>query len=176
MKFPADSRSRRIGSKARAIVHYSLNSDRWEYHESTGIDVGIDCHIETPENNLWKNLIIDCQIKGTRKPTRCRNDYLSFPLEVKAISYALSDCRPFVLFLVDVENEIVFYLPIQDYFIKNKELLDKLEQDQKTLSVHIPTNSTIELKETELLDLARCSYSCSSANVIEKHCPKCVDG
>ena len=45
----------------------------------------------------------------------------------KTINYGLSSPIAFVLFYVDVDHGIVYYLPIQDYFIANPELFDALE-------------------------------------------------
>ena len=168
-RFPVDSLSRKIGSRARAIVHYSLDSDCWEYREYTGADVGTDCQIETPEGGSWMNLTIDCQIKGTSRPKRRKRDYLSFSLDVKTISYALCDSRPYVLFLVDINSEIVYFLPIQDYFTDNAGLLEKLETNKETIDVRIPIENTVKLKEDQLIELAHCSFTYSDEYGIMKH-------
>ena len=48
-KLPNDCPARVIG--ARAIVHYAMPAEQWEYHELTGTDHGIDCSIELIEEN-----------------------------------------------------------------------------------------------------------------------------
>lgn len=113
---PIDCEPRKTGSKARAIVHYKLNAEHWDYREETGNDYGRDCVIELSENDCWNNHKIEGQIKGTRSPEILKREKcFSFPLEVKTINYALNAPGAFVLFYVDVENELVYYLPIQDY-------------------------------------------------------------
>ena len=37
---PIDCEPRKTGSKARAIVHYKLNAEHWDYREETGNDYG----------------------------------------------------------------------------------------------------------------------------------------
>ncbi len=113
-----DSEKRRIGSKARAIVHYKLNAEHWDYCEETSNDYGRDCIIELSEDDCWNNHKIEGQIKETHTPKRLKNEkYFSFPLEIKTINYALGTPSAFVLFYVDIGNEAVYYLLIQDYFI-----------------------------------------------------------
>ena len=52
---PKDIPQRKIGSRARAILHYTLDTDHWEYREETGNDVGRDCIIELIECDEWTN-------------------------------------------------------------------------------------------------------------------------
>lgn len=144
-RFPIDTEQRKTGSRACAIVHYRINSDHWVYREETEIDIGRDCILELSEDDKWLNHKIECQIKGVRSSSRLEgmklkkeNSY-SFPLEKKTIMYALNSNVAFVLFLVDLANETVYYLAIQEYFIANKELFKRIEDnnDDGTLNVHI---------------------------------------
>lgn len=88
---PIDCEPCKMGSKARAIVHYKLNAEHWDYREETGNDYGRDCVIELSENDYWNNHKIEGQIKGTRSPEILKREKcFSFPLEVKTINYAIN--------------------------------------------------------------------------------------
>lgn len=156
---PMDSDSRKIASKARAIVHYKLDAEHWEYREETGRDFGRDCIIELSENDRWNNNKIEGQIKGTNSPNLLKKkNCFSFSLEVKTISYALGCPSAFVLFYVNVQNEEVYYLPIQDYFIANKKLFEKLDTDQNTIKVHIPIDNILSDDDFDLQEIAKSVY------------------
>ena len=157
--FPKDCKGRVIGSTAKGIFHYQLPKKHWEYHESIGADSGTDCVIELIENEEFHNQKIECQIKGTTKAEKLKNKpVFSFPLDVKTINYALSSSTGFVLFYVDINNEIIYYLPIQDYFISNKELYDKLNGKQEKLSVHIPADNILSEDDFDLQQIAKSIY------------------
>ena len=59
---------------------------------------------------------------------------------------------------VDVNNEITYYLPIQDYFISNNELYDVLNSDQEKLSVHIPADNILSEDDFDLQQIAKSTY------------------
>lgn len=132
--FPKDCNSRVIGSKARQCVHGAFDAEHWEYHEQTGNDHGIDCILELIEDSEYHNHKIEGQIKGTRVPKEIKDDCFSFPFDVKTIYYGLSSSNAFVLFLVDVDNKIVYYLPIQEYFIAHPDLFDRIEKTNQRLT------------------------------------------
>lgn len=157
---PKDCDARINGSKAAGIVHYQIvQNEHWEFHEYTGTDHGIDCTIELIENNMFINKKIEGQIKGTKFPKKLvNNNCFSFPLETKTINYGLSSPIAFLLFYVDLTNEIVYYLPIQDYFIANPVLFDTLENNQKTISLHIPCDNILNKNDFDLQQIAKSVY------------------
>lgn len=87
------------------------------------------------------------------------NSY-SFPLEKKTIMYALNSNVAFVLFLVDLANETVYYLAIQEYFIANKELFKRIEDnnDDGTLNVHISCEHILSYDDHDLQEIAKSTY------------------
>ena len=158
-KFPKDCNARIIAAEARKLVHYRFPSERWEYHEETGRDSGRDCIIELVENEQWGNKKIEGQIKGTRSPEKLDvTDAFTFQMDIKTINYGLSSSIAFVLFLVDVENEIVYYLPLQDYFIANPGIFDRLEQNSSKLNVHIPMDNIVSDNDFDLQQIAKSVY------------------
>ena len=158
-KLPKDCSPRVIGTKARQLVHSSFNAERWEYHEITGTDHGLDCIIELVENEQWGNKKIEGQIKGTRKLQKLKNkNVFSFPLDVKTINYGLGSSVAFVIFLVDVDEERVYYLPLQDYFISDLSLFDRSESDQDKMNLHIPCDNIVSDDDFELQQIAKSIY------------------
>lgn len=132
--FPADCESRRTDARACAIVHYLFDADHWQCREITGQDVGCDRGFELSENDYWKGHKIECQIKGTRHLDNYKHKsgpILSFPLETKTVNYGLNRNVSFILLLVDVEEERIYYQHIQRYLRDRPELLRKLESKAK---------------------------------------------
>ena len=158
-KLPKDCSARRIGAKARKLVHYKLSTEHWEYHEETGCDFGVDCIIELVENDMWINKKIQGQIKGSIKPKllKTTNSY-SVEIEIKTVRYGLSSSIPYVIFFVDVNKEEVYYLPLQDYFIANANLFDRLEKNSETISVRIPIDNVVNEEDFELRQIAKSVY------------------
>lgn len=158
-KLPKDCTARVIGAEARKLVHYIFPSEYWEYREQTGNDNGVDCTIELIEQEEWTNRTLVGQIKGTRNPNKMKSkNCFSFPFDVKTITYGLSSANAFVLFYVDVESEMVYYLPIQDYFIANPALFDQLEDNQSKMNVHIPCDNLVSDNDFELQQIAKSTY------------------
>ena len=167
---PIDTPQRKIGSRAVAIVHYTIDSEHWEFRQETGNDVGRDCIIELSVNDKWLNHKIEGQIKGTERLKLLANkNTMSFSMETKTINYALGSPIPFVLFYVDVKNENVYFLPIQEHFIANKNLFKKLEGNQKTLTLHIPIDNNLSIRDDVLVSVAKCTYLDGPGETLKKH-------
>lgn len=169
-ELPKDSEQRKTGSKGRQIFHSKLDTDHWEYKEETGSDVGRDCIIELSENNEWHNHKIECQIKGTAKPSELNGGkFISFPMEIKTINYALGSPIAFLLVLVDTTNQVVYYQAIQEYFIENPQFIDKLNSEQGKLSIHISKEKVVADKDDDLQRLAKTQYSRIGKNKLTAH-------
>ncbi|MEE1076056.1 MAG: DUF4365 domain-containing protein [Acutalibacteraceae bacterium] len=158
-KLPKDCNARVIGAEARKLVHYKFPSENWEYHELTGRDNGLDCTIELIENGEFTNKKIEGQIKGTKEPKLLKvKNVFSLEIDIKTILYGLSSPNAFVVFLVDVINEEVYYLPLQDFFISNISYFDKLENNKKTINIHIPCDNKVSEEDFDLQQIAKSIY------------------
>ena len=62
----------------------------------------------------------------------------------------------FVLFVVNVKTDDVYYSCVQDYFIGNPELFNKL--NQKTINIRIPVQNNLKLGDELLKDLAKVTF------------------
>lgn len=159
MNNPEDTLGRKTGARGRQLLHATINVDHWDYKEETGNDVGRDCILELSENDLWLNHKIEGQIKGTTVPNYILdNKYISIPIDVKTLRYALGSHAAFVLFVVDVNKKTVYYQCLQDYFIEDKNLLKKLETEQKTLNVRVPVKNVLNDDDKGLQELAKRTY------------------
>lgn len=148
-KYPKDTPSRVISEAAESIVHYQFKKENWSFSLETK-DRGIDCHLEFVENEEFKNNRIDCQIKGTLTPTFVFGKYVSFNLSIKTINYALNSKNAFVLMVVDVPNEKIYFVCLQDYF-KNHEY----KNNSATQALRIPVENTYPEREELLIELAK---------------------
>ena len=156
---PKDKESRSVGSRAKAIVHYTFDADHWEYRDYTGVDVGVDCCIELTENDEWSGNIIDCQVKGRTKPNyNATKEYISLELMVSTVNYALSRANSFIVLLVNISDETIYYLPIQEYFIANPVNFAKLNGNQESITVRIPTDNIVTHNDTNLQEIAKSRY------------------
>lgn len=157
-RMPIDTPQRKIGSKACAIVHYTLNADHWIYREETNVDIGRDCVLELSVDDYWYNDKIEGQIKGTQKIKELASGDLSFSIQTKTINYAISSGNSFVLFLVDVETEKVYYVALQEYYIANGIPSEKLD-NQETISIHISKDHCLNNGDDDLQEIAKSRYS-----------------
>ena len=64
----------------------------------------------------------------------------------------------FVIFYVDVEEETVYYLPLQDYFISKPELFDKLDNNKSQITVHVPCDNIVCENDFDLQQIAKSIY------------------
>lgn len=160
MSFPQDSPQRKIGTRARALVPSKLNADHWDYHEQTGSDVGCDLILELSENDNFINKKIECQIKGTATPKMVGNgQFISFDFPVITANYALNGYCPFVLFVVDIKKEVVYWQSIKDYAEKQADFKARAKNNKESVSVRIPITNILSVEnDSQLCDLARRGY------------------
>ena len=111
------------------------------------------------EDDQYVNKKIEGQIKGTRNPKRLNKEMaFTFQMGIKTINHGLSSSVAFVLFYVLVDEGIVYYLPIQDYFIAHPELFERLENNGLKLNVHIPLDNIVSDDDFELKQIAKSVY------------------
>ena len=90
-------------------------------------------------------------------------DSFSYALPVKTANYAVECSQPFVLFVVDLISATAYYLPLQDYFIANRDKYEKLKVNTSTISVRIPTRNTVSYADDDLVVVAKSCY-CFDSN------------
>ena len=155
--YPEDTEERKTETTARAQVIAHINTNHWDFHEETGRDFGRDFVLELSENNFFKNHKIESQIKGTKNPDFIFSDqYLSYPLSVKTINYAMNASSPFVLFVVDTQNEIVYWQSIRDYSNSESDFTEKRKKNKCSISIRIPVENILTKEnDSKLCELAK---------------------
>ena len=160
---PMDIKEQGVGRGGMALIHYVFDYHHWEFRLETGIDVGRDCVFEHIENNEWHNGTIRCQVKGTEKPGTyllASGNEFSYKFEKKTINYALRSRDAFLVFLCDLVNEKVYYLPIQEYFIENPKEYERLENDNDTMKLRIPLSNQITRENDQaVVQLSKIAYA-----------------
>lgn len=158
--YPVDDDNRASGSRAKGIVHYKFNAEHWEYRDYTGADVGIDCCLELTENDEWTGNIIECQVKGRSNPKfNSTREFISLELKRSTLNYALSRASSYVVLLVDLSDETIYYLPIQEYFIANQSLFSKLTSNQESITIRIPVDNVVSNADENLQEIAKSRYT-----------------
>ena len=84
--------------------------------------------------------------------------WFSFNIDIKTVKYGLGSSCAFLVFYVDVENEIVYYLPLQDYFISHPELFYKLDANKSTISLRVSRNNIVSENDEDLQAIAKKVY------------------
>lgn len=158
-KFLQDYYGRIINAEAKKLVHCKFSSQNWEYCGPSGYNNRSGCTMELVENGEFLNNKIEGYIKGTYSP-KLMKDGKKYALEIdiKNINYGLGSSCAFVIFYVDVINKIVYYLPLQDYFISKPELFDRLEKNKSTMTVHIPCDNIVCEDDYDLQQIAKSVY------------------
>lgn len=169
--FPKENDPEKKGRGGMALVHYFFNYNRWEYRQEVGADRGRDCILEYIAEDEWQNGQLSGQVKGTTIINSYRlktEDCFSFPLEKKTINYALHSKNAFLLLLCDLIEEKVYYLPIQDYFIDDQSLYERLEKETDKMSLRIPTSNIVKRDDDHaLVMLTKASYVFKDGRVIK---------
>ena len=158
-RLPEDCSSRAICTRSRGIFAYQIDSNKWEWHEQTGTDHGTDIVLELSDGECFSGKKIEGQIKGRTQIEFLKNGKIKFDLDVKTINYALNNANPFVLFLVDVTEEKVYYLAIQDFFIDNPERFVAAENNVYSVTLHVNPNGTLLESADELVSIANRVYA-----------------
>ena len=127
--------------------------------------------LEYIDENNWHNCIIQGQVKGTKTPESYLlkdGKHFSYKLEKKYINYALRSSNASVLFLCDLKNDIVYFLPIQDYFIENPDKYVNLANaETESMMLHIPIGNIVSrIDDSKLCKLANATYLFKDGKVV----------
>lgn len=155
---PADCPARIISTRSRGIFAYQLDASKWEWHEQTATDHGVDLVIELSENGCFSGRKIEGQLKGTTKVKKLNNGEISFDLDVKTVNFALNCAYAYVLFLVDVTMEEVYYTVVQEYFILNPSKFEQAKNNTSSVAIHFDPQRTLNNQGDKLELVAKYTY------------------
>ncbi len=157
-KLPKDCSARTVCTRSRGIFAYQLDAEKWEWHEQTGTDHGTDIVLELSENGTFTGKKIEGQIKGRAKIDYLKSGRITFDLDVKTVNYALGNSNAFVLFLVDVNKEKIYFLSLQDYFITNPDKICAAKNNETSVTVHLDPDENLVDAGDNLVEIAKSVY------------------
>lgn len=164
-RYPQDSEEKLKERESFQIFFSLMDMRTWEYLGSDYNDHGVDYSFEFIEDGEYKGYRIFVQLKSSQKP-EIRNNEIVFDFPVHTANYAITCAQPFIFFFVNLTNRIVYYLPLQDYFIANKDKMDKLENNKTKIRVFIPLKNTIDSER--LKEVVKAQYSFDEENGLRR--------
>ena len=154
--YPKDTEEKLKERESFQIFFSLLDMKSWEYLGSDHNDHGVDYSFEYIEDGEYKGFRILSQLKSSTK-IELRDNDIVFDFPVKTANYAIGCPQPFIFFLVDLTNRQAYYLPMQDYFIANKDKMEALEKNKKSIRVFVSLDNKIE--DEELKQVAKSQYT-----------------
>lgn len=136
-RYPEYTPERIKESKSYQVLLPKFNARRWAFGCSEWQDHGVDYSFEYVQDGFFHGFRLLGQVKGSSHLKFGNADSFSYALPVKTANYAVECSQPFVLFVVDLISATAYYLPLQDYFIANRDKYEKLKVNTSTISVRI---------------------------------------
>lgn len=156
-RYPQDTIEKLKERESFQIFFSLIDVKTWEYIGSDHNDHGVDYSFEYIEEKQYKGYRILAQLKSSNQDLKINNNKICFDFPVKTANYAVTCAQPFIFFFVDLKNRMVYYLPIQDYFIANPSKMEKLEKNTESIRLFIPLENTID--NENLKEVAKAQYS-----------------
>ena len=158
LTYAIDSEEAKKERKSFQILFSKLDAEHWVWNSKDTFDHGVDYGFEYIENNEYKGYRIISQIKSSSKLV-IKNGSIPFDFPVKTASYAIGSAQPYIFFLVDLNSETVYYLPLQDYFIANENKLLDTMTNTSTVRVFVPIDNIVSYEDADLIEVAKSQYS-----------------
>ena len=98
------------------------------------------------------------QIKSTEHIIKSKKS-VSFDLKVITAAYAISSAQPFVLFVVDLIADVIYYICLQDFFIDNPASLKAVGNNKSKVRIKIPLDYIVTRETIGLQEVAKSQYS-----------------
>jgi len=162
--YPQDTENFKKERKSYQTLFYKLNSDLWAPNGSDQTDHGMDYGFEYIEDNQYKGYRIYSQIKSTEHLEISKNQVL-FDLKVITAAYAIASAQPFVLFVIDLIEDIAYFVCLQDYFIEHPNEVLAIENNKSTVRIKIPVDQVVNRETTRLQEIAKSQYSFANGKI-----------
>jgi len=111
-------------------------------------DYGIDYEVEIVENEMVTGKRFWVQLKSRKTIVVNSQNSISYSADTKLLNYALSCDFPLLLVLVDLKNEMIYWLPLQDEITFNLQLKNPYWKNQETNTVYIPKHNNLTQDNT----------------------------
>lgn len=118
IKLKVDTEENKKERKAIGIITKAFHDTGfWIVRSQTGKDYGVDATLEMIElDNSIMQKTANCQIKGRSTLLFSKNkEYISFPLDVETYNQALFSNLLFLLLLVDLKTEDIYFCKLNNY-------------------------------------------------------------
>ncbi len=162
--YPQDTEEFKKERESYQLLFYRLNAKVWAPNGSDNTDHGMDYGFEYIEDGQYKGYRIYSQIKSTEHINKSE-EYISYDLKVKTAAYAISSAQPFVLFIVDLIDDVAYYTCLQDFFINNPSSLEAVGKNKSTVRIKVPLFQTVTRNTTGLQEVAKSQYSFTNATL-----------
>lgn len=141
-----------IDDQAKRLFNYKLPKE-WVSREQSSGDYGIDYEIEIFRNNKSTGIIFKVQLKGTEHLKLIDDAKLiSFSLPLDNARYLLEEVSiPALLIIADIKQEKVYWIDLQSNMEFSKTYKIAKENEQNSLTIHIPINNEFEQKNFDLI-------------------------
>ena len=156
--YPQDTEEFKKERESYQLLFFRLNAKVWAPNGSDNTDHGMDYGFEYIEDGQYKGFRIYSQIKSTEHINKSEK-YVSFDLKVKTAAYAISSAQPFVLFIVDLVEDVAYYSCLQDFFINNPASLKAVSNNKSTVRIKVPLTQTVTRETIGLQEVAKSQYS-----------------
>lgn len=164
--YPQDTEEFQKERRSYQLLFYKLNVEVWAPNGSDNTDHGMDYGFEFIEDGQFKGYRIYSQIKSTEHINKTEK-YVSFDLKVITATYAISSAQPFVLFVVDLIDNVAYYICLQDFFINNPNSFDSVHINKSTIRIKIPLEQVVSREATGLQEIAKTQY-CFTEGILRK--------
>jgi len=117
-------------------------------------DYGIDKSLEIVENGVVTGKEILIQLKGTNVPN-FNKEYFNFRLKTYQLKYYEKRDIPVVLIVVDIKNEICYWIFLQQYIFDTLNIKKPSWKKQKTVRIKIPIKQKLNNNLDQIIDIAK---------------------
>ena len=147
MKKKIDSIENKKERRALSIVDYKFTRNgKWIYRRESGQDYGCDCSLELVSgDDSLEGKKAFCQVKGRSDICYLNSKgVISFALESSTFNMAIEANYLFLLILVDLVNEKVYFLKLNGY--------GAFTENETTVNVHIPMENLFPNNDMKLIE------------------------
>ena len=147
--------AKEIGRTAGRIFAYHLPSSWILRSQEDQEDYGVDMEVEiaSPEDKAT-GFIFKVQVKGQlHANVIAGGTQISFDLSVDRLRYYMKQMEvPVILAVVDITDESIFWCSLQDSEQVAAILGKGIENNQKTIAVHLRSEDTLPERANEMLE------------------------
>lgn len=128
--------------ETRSIAYVQKVWAEWAVNKLSE-DYGVDLDVTIFENNEVTNIKFPAQLKSTDK-IKLKDSLISFSIDTEHLNYFFNQSLPFLFILYDNQNDIAYWLIIQDYIWDSLNEKKPNWRKKKYNTLYIPIENKIE--------------------------------